>query len=45
MSDLKKKYKYINFVEVKQKPRSVYFCRSNKDDNDLGEIEWYPRWK
>jgi len=41
-----KKYKYIYFVEIGQKPKTkVYSCRSNSDGEELGRVQWYAPWR
>jgi len=46
MSDLKIKYKYINFIEIEQKPKTkVYSCRNNKSEEELGIVKWFPSWR
>ena len=40
------KYKYIHFVEVEKKPKTlVYSCRNNKSDTELGVIKWHSPWR
>lgn len=39
-------YKYIHFVKIEDKPKtSVYSCRNNSTDYELGVIKWYPGWR
>ena len=39
-------YKYIHFVKIEDKPKtSIYSCRNNKSNDELGIIKWYPGWR
>ena len=43
---MKTKYKFIQFVWVEDKPKtSVWSCRNNRSNRELGEIRWYPMWR
>lgn len=45
MSELKKQYEYIHFVEIEQKPKTkVYSCR-NSDCFELGKVLFYPAFR
>ncbi len=47
MSDLQEaKYKHIHFVMVAEKPKTtVWSCRNNRSDQELGEVRWYSPWR
>ena len=39
-------YKYIHFEKVKDKDKtSVWSCRNNKSNIELGIIKWHPAWR
>lgn len=39
-------YKFIHFVKVEDKKKtSVWECRSNRGDQCLAIIKWYPPWR
>lgn len=41
-----KKYKYIRFIElISQTEKSIWSCRNNRSNEELGIVEWYPLWK
>lgn len=41
-----KRYEFIHFVEIDQKPKTkVFSCRNNKSCEELGVIKWYPSWR
>ena len=43
---MKTEYKYIHFVKVKGNPKtSIWICRNNKSNTDLGEVKWYGQWR
>ena len=43
---MKTKYKFIHFVKIADKPKtSVWSCRNNKSNAELGEIKWYSEWR
>lgn len=43
---MKTKYTFINFVRIKDKPKtSVWSCRNNRSGSQLGEVEYYPGWR
>jgi hypothetical protein len=43
---MKTQYRYIHFVKVADKPKtSVWSCRNNSNDDELGEVRWYPAWR
>lgn len=40
------KYQYIHFVKVADKPKtSVWSCRNNRSQAELGEVRWYAPWR
>lgn len=43
---MKTKYKYIHFVKVTDKRKTtVWSCRNNRSEEELGEVRWYPGWR
>lgn len=43
---MKTKYKFIHFVKTADKAKtSVWSCRNNRSDAELGKIQWYPHWR
>ena len=45
---MKTRYKHIYFVEDFDQldpDKSVYFCRNNKNNGDLGTVAYYPPWR
>lgn len=43
---LKTQYKHILFVKVSERPRtSVWSCRNNRNNGELGVIRWYSGWR
>ena len=41
-----KVYKYIYFGKVAENPKtSIWSCRNNKTDTELGKIAWCPAWR
>lgn len=41
-----KKYKYISFIEIEQKPKTkVWRCVNNKSQHELGIVKWYSSWR
>lgn len=43
---MRTEYKYIHFIKLADKPKtSVWSCRNNKGDFELGRIEWYGAWR
>jgi hypothetical protein len=40
------KAKYINFVKIEDKPKtSVWSCRNNSGDYQIGIVKWHPSWR
>jgi hypothetical protein len=40
------KYEYVHFVHIEDKPKtSVWSCRMNRTDNELGQVKWYSPWR
>ncbi len=45
---MKTKYKYINFVQMTQKPgrkTSTWVCQNNDSGSGLGVVMWYAPWR
>lgn len=43
---MKTTYKYIEFVEVAQKPKTkAWTCHNRRSGVALGYIEWYASWR
>lgn len=43
---LKTHYKYIHFVKLVQRPKtSAWRCRNNRDNSELGIVDWYSPWR
>lgn len=43
---MKTRYKYIHFVKLRDcKKTSVWSCRNNKSEDELGQIKWYGVWR
>lgn len=43
---MKTQYQYLHFVQVRQLPKTaVWSCRTNRSNDELGEIKWYPAWR
>ncbi len=43
---MKIKFIFIHFVKIADKPKtSVWSCRNNKSDSELGRVRWYPAWR
>ena len=41
-----KQYEYICFIETEKKAKtSVFSCRTNSNDTELGQVKWYPAWR
>ena len=44
--EFKTEYKYIHFIKIEDKPKtSVWSCRNNKSNEELGIIKWYASWR
>lgn len=40
------RFKYVSFFYVEEKPKtSVWSCRNNKSDEELGQVRWYAPWR
>lgn len=40
------KYTFVHFIKVDQKPKtSVWSCRNNRSNNELGEVKWHGPWR
>lgn len=39
---MKTKYKFIHFEKI---DNGLWSCHNNKSCDELGNVEWYPRWK
>ena len=43
---MKTKYQYIHFIKIEDKPKtSVWACRNNRSNEQLGLIKWYSPWR
>lgn len=41
-----RKYKYINFKLIEQKPKTgIYQCCNNKSGVEIGIVKWYSPWR
>lgn len=39
-------FEYVHFVKIKDKPKtSVWSCRNNSSDDELGVVKWYSPWR
>lgn len=46
MNEFKGKSKYLEFIEIEQKPKTkVYLCRNKMTGDKLGIIKWYPPFR
>ena len=46
LEGMKTEYQYIHFIKKAEKPKtSIWSCRNNRSDNELGEIKWYSAWR
>ena len=44
--DIERKSKYLEFIELKPKPKTrVFSCRNKMSGDSLGEIKWYPPFR
>ena len=44
--DMRIRYKYIHFAMLEKKQKtSVWSCRNNASDYELGRVEWYYPWR
>ncbi len=43
---VKTRYEYLHFEKVADKPKtSVWSCRTNRNNDELGTIKWYGPWR
>jgi hypothetical protein len=41
-----REFKHIHFVTVARKAKtSVWSCRNNQSNQELGQIRWHPAWR
>jgi len=42
----KTQYQFIHFEKIEDGgQKSSYSCHSNKTNDELGRVSWYPRWR
>lgn len=43
---MKTEYEYIHFDNIEDKSKnSVWSCRNNRNNSELGRVQWYPQWR